>query len=625
MAQQIRNNGETGLVARTKTNENFTELYTDKLTSTQLTDLTDSGDTTLHYHATERNKIDYVVPEDFGAVGDGVADDTSKMLLAFANPKVKLTDSKTYLMDGEVFEVTNDLELFGTGTIKNAVLNASGATTNIKLDGINSDNLAINVFGNEIESLKVHNCNFYDVIDNVIAIKNAGIGTLEVIDNTFADVYLGIGGSDTIDNSGSAVYVLGGTEAIGSCVIRGNIINRIRGGTVIFLQGAFTWVDVDTNYMKTIAQRGIGFWSAVTTTKGIVRHNIIKTNATYKPSGVGQGVGCNGIYSNVDLLEVDVVNNTVIDVYENGIEGNFRSIKDNYVENTGIDLINYPTPSIEGIYTAKCKNISGNRILNTAGNGIYCFTSGDTLEDISIYNNDIRNDVYDDSHSAIVVRGVEGDLTTISNIRVFGNTIDNFEIAVDLPTVKPVLESGGVATYTNVKVGINYATNYDQYFSGKWTIDLTNNGNYVDWIANNLFSDGLTITGWASSNAVIGETLVVNHNIPRVTADDDFNGRIRQDIFTPIPDIGNRFMQLELSLRGTGTQKFVRIYELDVNGANPTSAVTYIFPIKSDTVFNKYTVLVNLEGYIRIEIANQLDTEWFEIESIQSKYIDMKV
>ncbi|GAG57463.1 unnamed protein product [marine sediment metagenome] len=70
MAQQIRNNGETGLVARTKTNENFTELYADKLTSEQLTDLTDSGDSALHYHATDRARSNHTGTQTVSTISD---------------------------------------------------------------------------------------------------------------------------------------------------------------------------------------------------------------------------------------------------------------------------------------------------------------------------------------------------------------------------------------------------------------------------------------------------------------------------------------------------------------------------------------------------------------------------
>jgi hypothetical protein len=59
MAQQTINNGDDGVDVRSDINSNFTELYTDKLTSTQLTDLTDAGDSALHYHATDRDRANH--------------------------------------------------------------------------------------------------------------------------------------------------------------------------------------------------------------------------------------------------------------------------------------------------------------------------------------------------------------------------------------------------------------------------------------------------------------------------------------------------------------------------------------------------------------------------------------
>lgn len=70
MAQTTINNGDTGLTARTAINNNFTELYNDKLTSVQLTDLTDAGDSTLHYHATDRARANHTGTQTASTISD---------------------------------------------------------------------------------------------------------------------------------------------------------------------------------------------------------------------------------------------------------------------------------------------------------------------------------------------------------------------------------------------------------------------------------------------------------------------------------------------------------------------------------------------------------------------------
>lgn len=127
MSRQTISNGERYLNVRTKINENFEELYDDKLSASEKTDLTDSGDSSLHYHSSDRNRsnhtgtqqantisdfssavntvvsanLSYITPEDFGALGDGSTDDTTAIqsaLDSISSGGTIFFNDKTYMV-----------------------------------------------------------------------------------------------------------------------------------------------------------------------------------------------------------------------------------------------------------------------------------------------------------------------------------------------------------------------------------------------------------------------------------------------------------------------------------------------------------------------------------------------
>lgn len=88
-----------------------------------------------------RLRNDWVVPEDFGAVGDGIANDTIALQNAIGSRKdVMLTAGKTYLHTSALIISTDQQRIMGSGIIK-----TSGAINSFE---INSDNVELDVVFN---------------------------------------------------------------------------------------------------------------------------------------------------------------------------------------------------------------------------------------------------------------------------------------------------------------------------------------------------------------------------------------------------------------------------------------------------------------------------------------------
>jgi hypothetical protein len=127
MTQQIINELETGLVVRNKINDNFAEVYASGAAFTAA----GAGATPL----TAQNKMRQVVNvDDFGAVGDGVTDDSAAFTAALAAAiAVECTGSKAYVIGGITLGNAESINF------NNArVIAKSGAAFLVKLTGFRS-------------------------------------------------------------------------------------------------------------------------------------------------------------------------------------------------------------------------------------------------------------------------------------------------------------------------------------------------------------------------------------------------------------------------------------------------------------------------------------------------------
>jgi hypothetical protein len=155
---------------------------------------------------TVQTKLDqYIYPEDFGAVGDGVADDTvavrAAMDAAVANGlPLRLRMGATYLLSTwTVYTPAGRLSLTGeaiSGATGNTTLRGPASTvvclspsTNFEIKNVVFDRWTSAISRSEVESgsfdyVVVEKCRFTNCTSNVIAIQKA-IANYRIIDNEF--------------------------------------------------------------------------------------------------------------------------------------------------------------------------------------------------------------------------------------------------------------------------------------------------------------------------------------------------------------------------------------------------------------------------------------------------------
>lgn len=176
-----------------------------------------------------------ITPEDFGAVGDGVTDDTTNFQKALDSGalEVRLTQGKTYLVNGGLIASTAGLKLF-----------ARGATIKLKASAANKGMLrltaaGIEVFGGTWDGNKANGNTPASVNDSwnisIEADRCSVIGARSI--NTHGIMVTGGSVSDTLiqnnqiqNTTGYGIFLATNVDAFRNRAI-GNIIDMSEGGT----------------------------------------------------------------------------------------------------------------------------------------------------------------------------------------------------------------------------------------------------------------------------------------------------------------------------------------------------------------------------------------------------------
>lgn len=565
--------------------------------------------------------------------------DSENLVTAISNTpnggKLILNNGATYIISSSITinkDITidgNNARIVTTGTDiclsfeENAeISNTTFEKISLSLEGVN-------------KSYKITNNKFINTQGNVVECWS-NLKSLIVTDNESNGTILNAESWRNFNNSGGFIYLSFGDGDVQGKIdfvrIQRNKIYNCRGGTVIFLGGHYLDLEVTDNFIDTMAQRAIGFW-ATEYAKGIVARNrifkcgVLKEYDENKKGSDGNdaGVGCNAIYSAYgDTKEVEVLDNYIEHVYENGIEGEYKCIKRNTVKNTGMDLVNHPTPSYEGIFImGHDVIIEDNTIINPKGHGIYKYEDDDGAYNFLIRRNTIICEEFNEDHAGIAFRTANGSI--YENIYIEDNYIKNFATAIEMPDNK---------TYTNVKIGKNIALDYNLIISefvgagvdfeqsGVPRINLIKNGNFNQWeTANNKFTD------WTTSNASLQLVTDTYKNSAKITATDTFNGRIMQSSFgiaNPSED-QNRFTQLVVRIKGNN-DLLVRLYPLTATGAARQDAwVTQLQATGlSATDFKTIKIRLPYESNFRLELCNYRNVigSWIEVSEAAMYLID---
>ena len=298
-----------------------------------------------------------VTPKMFGAVGDGVADDTK----AFAASVAAVRNGGTICLFDGVYRLTNGVEIAKDITIASGVITGRGLHikgANVTLNGVRFRDTERNAVTAESNAnLTIQNCRFEN------------IGTEKGIDVT----YQGCG----VHASGGFALSVYNCDFIG-CHGHGAVFCH-NGGNLVVKDCRFDANDY----------RAISFFGTEPVI-GVISGNYIadcgKNNTT------GSGVACNGIFA-PNGYGVVCENNTILRSRENAIEGAFLKIVGNYIDGTGVEIDTKPTPSNEGICYAPTSPayVANNIVLNAGGSGIKTHREAAITESAYIIGNIVKN------------------------------------------------------------------------------------------------------------------------------------------------------------------------------------------------------------------------------------------
>lgn len=391
----------------------------------------------------DESKATIVDIKQAGAYGDGIHDDSSiisTMLNSIQSNQSLYFPEGTYLISSDIVcNNTNNVKMDGNNAtiISNtsatiSFLNVSSLyMSNLQYEGLNR----IKLIGNEnviIEKCSFKNMKYYGLI---LYNDNDTMTAKYLIDNcTF------IGTGSTLEflkntNYGAAANDIRISRCYADSITISNCeMSGTMGHSPIFIYPLdnyrVNYYYIENNKIHDIAFRGIEIWQYCTS-KGSINHNEIFNCGTINPTN--SGVGCNGIYSHGGAPYLSVEDNIIYNVYENGIEGTFKNISRNYIHDTGIDPINHPTPSPEGIY-GQTPIIEDNVLQNIAGfaigNGTYSYNIS---EDIYIRGNTISNETTINNSAIHYWGGVSTDRSVILE----DNSIEGYRNEVYYGTNSP--------------------------------------------------------------------------------------------------------------------------------------------------------------------------------------------
>jgi hypothetical protein len=475
----------------------------------------------------------------------------------------------TYTLDATVTGIANSITIVGQN---GAVIDGDKKAINVpNLQNVEFENITFQNFSEmqfpTAKNITFRKCKFLNFSTRGLVISN--FDNVKFIECTINSI-----GSSAVDETwqGAGIYADKGNKlTVDSCDI-----SRIFGQGGIYLLGV-TNIYIRRNKIYDTAFRAIHFYTGVST--GLIDDNDIWNCGSINEKA--SGVGCNGIYSSGSTYDVTISNNRISNVLENGIEGLFGIIDNNTITGTGIDTVNFPTPSVEGIYPhaaySKTISVRNNKIKNSKGAGIKFFSES-VIKNILIADNIIEDDVLN-SNSGIDLNSTSGyDSVTIS-----GNTIKNKASVIYIQN-KPCV-SVNITGNKSINSGLPVPPNKQI---------VTSDGEFSNFIANrdfNIWTNDTTLESWSVSSGTLSKVVDGSYYVPKLTVTaGGYPGRITQDI--NLPKINKRYM-LRVFYKGNDklNVKFTP-YLIDGVTLDHTNALEINHTDFSETTWKEATLLV---------------------------------
>lgn len=442
---------------------------------------------------------------DFGAIGDGIFNNTTiindVVSKANKNTIIKIPVGE-FLVDDLSCLVKGNVTLIGVDNTKSIITTKNGtdvnSMNNILFEKIQFKNLRL--FSNNNSNVVIKDCVFKDSNSNCLYLQNPTDITIK--GNKFINIGVGI---TDYTSSGKAIMLHGvdTNTPTNNVLIEGNYFEEIKGNSCICFLGYLKDYEIKKNNFKNNVWGAIQHWETVHSGFGVIDGNYIYgcgfgTPAIGDKNALTSGVGCSAIYANSECYNTKVINNRIYKSVENGIEGAFGEISNNYIDGTGVNSDIRKTPSIEGIWIdsltlTKSQKIDKNIIINTKGNGIVTSVNSQYNELV------ITNNIIDSLIASIYINVVK-----IDKLVVFNNKIKNISI--------------WISTHSNLVANINDLV-IDNYC-------IVNTNNYIHfdkgYVKLSSFQDDtkepyFNGSAWSLTNATISDNVCSMNEWSRIS------------------------------------------------------------------------------------------------------------
>ena len=385
-----------------------------------LFELTEQGNVVNETLSGVNEQLDTIVKQNYITNIDLLVNDSNIANVLKDKKNVFITKDVTVSDLEDVFENDN----FSIKGNNNTLSSSDGYFTFKNSKNVFIENLIFDgkmLWFNNCDNVVIKKCTITNTPGNGIGFDNC--------DNVFIEdcLFNNIGTIENIvpSSQGNGLYI----KTCSNINIKNSKFTLNKGHGAIFIFNKTDILNIencvfDNNYYRAISLSNTG------ETIGCISNNNISNCGKSNPNS--SGVGCNGIFSS-SKNKIKVINNSVKDVAENGIEGFFFEIKNNIIENTGkFDKV---TPSKEGIYTSTECTISDNIIKNAKNEGIVIYSEDNVnpIQGINIINNTIITDEIKDL--AIRIQSNPSSPTyenSIKNIVINNNVFNNYNYGLSI-------------------------------------------------------------------------------------------------------------------------------------------------------------------------------------------------
>ena len=430
---------------------------------------------------------------EYGAIGNGEFNNTS-ILNSIIEKATKNTIVKipcgNFLIDNVSFLQKGNITLVGIDKEKTILTIKDGCTldniNDVLIKDIQFKNLMVK--SSYVNDFKMENCKVIDSKSNALFFQNAT--NIVIKNNEFINIGTTISDKTTF---GKAIVFQADNESspCDNILIDGNYFEEIKGNSAIYLYKNIKDYTIKNNTFKNTVWSAIMHWEFNNLGFGIIENNKIYGAGLGTPSpndlqAKNSGIGCSAIYTDNSSSNVKVLNNRIYNVVENGIEGAYGEICNNYIYNTGVNSEVRKTPSTEGIYITSSGNgrqiINNNIILRTKLEGIKTNTT--SIFDCLEITNNVISDNGGNGSININVKQIINELiisnNTISAIFIWLST--NEKIKKLIINNKCMLKTDNFINFEDGYVYLGEIDNHtlDCYFNNSnWTLSSATTNNNI--------------------------------------------------------------------------------------------------------------------------------------------------